>query len=108
VYDGAKNVAKQADVPCRGPSPANIQPKHGWGGIRTHERLSPLPVFKTGAFNRSATHPEVDPVGGDASPPSTNRHFAVSADCGLQEPADFASQSVRSRPRPIRTDILTG
>ena len=29
----------------------------GWGGIRTHERLSPLPVFKTGAFNRSATHP---------------------------------------------------
>ena len=29
----------------------------GWGGIRTHEELSPLPVFKTGAFNRSATHP---------------------------------------------------
>ena len=29
----------------------------GWGGIRTHEELTPLPVFKTGAFNRSATHP---------------------------------------------------
>jgi hypothetical protein len=29
----------------------------GWGGIRTHEGLAPLPVFKTGAFNRSATHP---------------------------------------------------
>ena len=29
----------------------------GWGGIRTHETLSRLPVFKTGAFNRSATHP---------------------------------------------------
>ncbi len=29
----------------------------GWGGIRTHETLSGLPVFKTGAFNRSATHP---------------------------------------------------
>jgi hypothetical protein len=29
----------------------------GWGGIRTHERLAPLPVFKTGALNRSATHP---------------------------------------------------
>jgi hypothetical protein len=29
----------------------------GWGGIRTHEELAPLPVFKTGAFNRSATHP---------------------------------------------------
>jgi hypothetical protein len=29
----------------------------GWGGIRTHERLAPLPVFRTGALNRSATHP---------------------------------------------------
>jgi hypothetical protein len=29
----------------------------GWGGIRTHERLAPLPVFKTGVFNRSTTHP---------------------------------------------------
>ena len=25
--------------------------------IRTHERVAPLPVFKTGAFNRSATPP---------------------------------------------------
>jgi hypothetical protein len=42
----------------------------GWGGIRTHERLSPLPVFKTGAFNRSATHPEVAEAGGnDTAPP---------------------------------------
>ena len=31
----------------------------GRGGIRTHERLAPLPVFKTGAFNRSATLPYV-------------------------------------------------
>ena len=29
----------------------------GRGEIRTHERLAPLPVFKTGAFNRSATLP---------------------------------------------------
>ena len=29
----------------------------GWGGIRTHETLAGPPVFKTGAFNRSATHP---------------------------------------------------
>jgi hypothetical protein len=29
----------------------------GWGGIRTHETFTGLPVFKTGAFNRSATHP---------------------------------------------------
>ena len=38
----------------------------GWGGIRTHETLAGPPVFKTGAFNRSATHPRqehcVDPV----------------------------------------------
>ena len=29
----------------------------GGGGIRTHERRKSLPVFKTGAFNRSATPP---------------------------------------------------
>ena len=29
----------------------------GSGEIRTHEGLAPLPVFKTGAFNRSATLP---------------------------------------------------
>ena len=32
----------------------------GGGGIRTLEGLSPLPVFKTGAFNRSATPPQVE------------------------------------------------
>ena len=29
----------------------------GQGGIRTHETVARLPVFKTGAFNRSATCP---------------------------------------------------
>jgi hypothetical protein len=29
----------------------------GGGEIRTHEGLTPSPVFKTGAFNRSATPP---------------------------------------------------
>jgi hypothetical protein len=29
----------------------------GWGGIRTHGALARTPVFKTGALNRSATHP---------------------------------------------------
>ena len=29
----------------------------GWGGIRTHGTLAGTPVFKTGALNRSATHP---------------------------------------------------
>ncbi len=31
----------------------------GRGGIRTPDRLSPMPVFKTGAFNHSATRPRV-------------------------------------------------
>ena len=31
----------------------------GEGGIRTHERVAPLLVFKTSAFNRSATSPQV-------------------------------------------------
>ena len=31
----------------------------GWGGIRTHETVPRLAVFKTAAFNHSATHPEV-------------------------------------------------
>lgn len=30
----------------------------GGGGIRTHETVARLPVFKTGAFNRSATPPD--------------------------------------------------
>jgi hypothetical protein len=29
----------------------------GRSGIRTHEGLAPLPDFKSGAFNRSATRP---------------------------------------------------
>ena len=31
----------------------------GEGGIRTPEGFNPLPVFKTGAFNRSATSPVI-------------------------------------------------
>src|SRR5579883_2973352 len=31
----------------------------GWGGIRTHGDVAATPVFKTGALNRSATHPDV-------------------------------------------------
>jgi hypothetical protein len=30
----------------------------GWGGIRTHGDVAATPVFKTGALNRSATHPD--------------------------------------------------
>ena len=35
----------------------NIINDGGETGIRTQERVAPLPVFKTGAFNRSAISP---------------------------------------------------
>ncbi len=34
----------------------------GWGGIRTHGSVATTPVFKTGALNRSATHPYLSTV----------------------------------------------
>ena len=34
-----------------------IKSNGGETGIRTQERVAPLPVFKTGAFNRSAISP---------------------------------------------------
>ena len=37
-----------------------IKSDGGETGIRTQERVAPLPVFKTGAFNRSAIHPQID------------------------------------------------
>jgi hypothetical protein len=36
---------------------AVIETNGGWGGIRTHGTLARTAVFKTAAFNRSATHP---------------------------------------------------
>src|SRR3546814_15226097 len=35
----------------------NLRSGGGGGGIRTHDGLPPMPVFKTGALNRSATPP---------------------------------------------------
>ena len=37
----------------------------GWGRFRTPEALAGLPVFKTGAFSRSATHPCPMPSSGN-------------------------------------------
>jgi hypothetical protein len=37
-----------------------IKSDGGETGIRTQERVAPLPVFKTGAFNRSAISPFSD------------------------------------------------
>jgi hypothetical protein len=40
----------------------------GWGGIRTHGTLAGTPVFKTGALNRSATHPSLSYISIYSSP----------------------------------------
>ncbi len=48
--------------PYRGRSAQNI--KGGWGGIRTPGTVSRTAVFKTAAFNHSATHPTL--VGGES------------------------------------------
>ncbi len=44
----------------RGPQRVTLRAsvEGGEAGIRTLERVTPSPVFKTGAFNRSATSPE--------------------------------------------------
>ena len=46
----------------------------GGGGIRTHGRLAPSPVFKTGAIDRSATPPRA-PSYRRAGAPSSRRPF---------------------------------
>ena len=60
----------------------------GGGEIRTHERLATLPVFKTGAFNRSAT------------PPDRRRfsHIAISLTIDTAELAYFMRVPVNGMP----------
>src|SRR2546423_5779067 len=57
-YDwrGSKSIAKLATA---GYQIAPWRMLGGWGGIRTHGTLAGTPVFKTGALNRSATHPRL-------------------------------------------------
>ena len=47
-----------------GCTPQTVRRSNGVGGIRTHERVSPLAVFKTAAFNHSATTPGAPKVFG--------------------------------------------
>ena len=47
-------------------------------GIRTHEELAPLPVFKTGAFNRSANLPDLKFDG------LHGRYFTTRCPCSLK------------------------
>src|SRR5947209_1763745 len=49
----------------------------GRRGIRTHEGLAPLPVFKTGAFNRSASLPTLGSVGAALASTSSLRRRHV-------------------------------
>ena len=50
----------------------------GSGEIRTHEGLAPLPVFKTGAFNRSATLPHDHyPLFHESSPSKNNKIYLI-------------------------------
>src|SRR5208283_1693071 len=43
--------------------PLKMQDSGGRGGIRTHDGVSPMAVFKTAALNRSATLPSLEFVG---------------------------------------------
>ena len=54
------STGNPAVAPSAGGSGSAVAPFYhagGGGGIRTHETVSRLPVFKTGAFDRSATPP---------------------------------------------------
>ena len=53
----SRGSIRRSDVATLSWSVVKSAENGGWGGIRTHETLAGLPVFKTGAFNRSATHP---------------------------------------------------
>ena len=81
----------------------------GWGGIRTHEGREPLLVFKTSAFNHSATHPyrtrrNVSRFRGRVS------SGCVSAEgngCGPREKWGVGNRGVRGShgPKPIRREL---
>ena len=57
LYGATRSRNAPADLTIGDGSSAGLQMIGGWGGIRTHESLARLPDFKSGAFNRSATHP---------------------------------------------------
>ena len=79
----------------------------GRGGIRTHERVSPLLVFKTSALNRSATLPkpplsprtQVRMLYPFASRPATDG-------CGLQSSFRYSRQIFGWLPRQLTARFL--
>ncbi len=58
--------------------------RSGGGGIRTHGKPKPTPVFKTGAINRSATPPRV----GSANDMKDDRGIPVVWTSGMHKPGD--------------------
>src|SRR6185295_8749322 len=54
---GATGVLALSEECCGAGRRNTTSRSGGGGGIRTHEALADPPVFKTGAFNRSATPP---------------------------------------------------
>lgn len=52
-------------MPTRSRTNRKDGPESGGGGIRTHEGLTPLPVFKTGSISRSDTPPGKEPLAGN-------------------------------------------
>ena len=57
VADGTEGVGAMGHDTARSTRHAAPLPNGGSGEIRTHERVAPSLVFKTSAFNRSATLP---------------------------------------------------
>src|SRR5690349_6507935 len=87
--------------------------KSGGGEIRTHETLAGLPVFKTGAFGRSATPPATASLV-DALFAVEGAHRQDSTPPHLSEPrrararrCDHASHALSVRARPAATTAIT-
>src|SRR4051794_3218747 len=55
---GSRRVGRRRSTDsCRSPAQPDLAPRSGGGGIRTRGPRERTPVFKTGAFDRSATPP---------------------------------------------------
>jgi hypothetical protein len=105
------DVHRDTDVPKRKQYQTDNANSGGWGGIRTHETLAGLPVFKTGAFNRSATHPKqainapaVGPVQGGSEAAAERHARKVSH---ARSTSGSSAPLVRFRTGPVRAEVLT-
>src|SRR5262249_4328184 len=82
----------------------------GWGGIRTHGGLSPTPVFKTGALNRSATHPDLSFSAAFPLPPQLAHGTGWLTPAGLKAakttPARMTEQVSRHHLQPSSGDAV--